>query len=212
VDASAQLGANVEVGPFVIIGPDVTVGDGCRIAARATLERYVRLAEGVSVGAGSVLGGPPQDFKFKDEETWVEVGEGTVIREYATINRGTSATGKTIVGAHCFLMSYVHVAHDCRIGDRVIIANATQIAGHVTIHDHANISGLAAIHQFVTVGSYAFVSGCTRVNRSSCADSRSPSRAANTSGVSPPPPLPTSPATTTSLSSSGSASACAAPP
>lgn len=165
VDPGAQLGTDVEVGPFAIIGPDVVVGDGCRIGPRATLERYVRLAGGVRVGEGTLLGGPPQDFKFKDEETWVEVGEGTIIREYVTVNRGTAATGRTVVGARCFLMSYVHIAHDCRVGDRVIIANSTQIAGHVTIHDCANISGLAAVHQFVTIGSYAFVSGCTRVNQ-----------------------------------------------
>jgi len=165
VDPGAQLGADVSIGPFAIIGPDVTIGDGCRIGPRVTLERYVRLAAGVRIGEGSVLGGPPQDFKFKDEETWVEVGEGTVIREYATVNRGTSATGRTVIGSRCFLMSYVHVAHDCRLGNQIIIANGTQIAGHVTVHDHANLSGLAAIHQFVTVGSYAFVSGCTRVNQ-----------------------------------------------
>jgi len=165
VDPGATLGDGVEVGPFAIIGPSVEVGDGCRIGARATLERFVRLARGVSIGEGSVLGGPPQDFKFKDEETWVEVGEGTVIREYSTVNRGTLATGRTVIGAKCFLMSYVHIAHDCRLGDHVIIANGTQVAGHVTIHDHANLSGLNAIHQFVTIGSYAFIGGCTRVNQ-----------------------------------------------
>ncbi len=165
VDPRAQLGEGVEIGPFAIVGSDVVVGDRCRIGPRATLERYVRLAADVSIGEGSVLGGPPQDFKFKEEETWVEVGEGTVLREYCTVNRGTAATGRTVIGARCFLMSYVHVAHDCRIGDRVIIANATQIAGHVTIHDYANLSGLAAVHQFVTIGSFAFVSGCTRVNQ-----------------------------------------------
>ncbi len=165
VDPGAALGMDVTVGPFAIIGPDVTVGDGCQIGPRATLERYVRLAAGVRIGEGSILGGPPQDFKFKDEETWVEVGEGTVIREYSTVNRGTAATGRTVIGAKCFLMSYVHVAHDCRLGNQIIIANGTQIAGHVTIHDHANLSGLNAIHQFVTIGSYAFISGCSRVNQ-----------------------------------------------
>jgi UDP-N-acetylglucosamine acyltransferase len=165
VDPGARFGEGVEVGPFAIVGPDVVVGDRCRLGPRVTLERFVRLAADVSIGAGSVLGGPPQDFKFKDEETWVEVGAGTVIREYSTVNRGTTATGRTVIGARCFLMSYVHVAHDCQIGDDVIIANGTQIAGHVTIHDHANLSGLNAIHQFVTIGSYAFVGGCTRVNQ-----------------------------------------------
>jgi UDP-N-acetylglucosamine acyltransferase len=165
VDPAAQLGEGVEVGPFAIIGPGVVVGDRCRIGPRATLERFVRLAPGVTIGEGSVLGGPPQDFKFKEEETWVEVGEGTVIREYSTVNRGTAATGRTVVGSKCFLMSYVHIAHDCRVGDHVIIANGTQVAGHVTIHDHANLSGLNAIHQFVTIGSHAFIGGCTRVSQ-----------------------------------------------
>lgn len=165
VDPAAELGVGVEVGPFAIVGPGVIVGDGCRLGPRVTLERNVRLAAGVKIGEGSVLGGPPQDFKFKDEETWVEIGEGTVIREYSTVNRGSAATGRTVVGARCFLMSYVHIAHDCRLGDHVIIANGTQVAGHVTIHDHANLSGLNAIHQFVTIGSYAFIGGCTRVNQ-----------------------------------------------
>lgn len=165
VDPAAELGVGVEVGPFAIVGPGVIVGDGCRLGPRVTLERNVRLAAGVKIGEGSVLGGPPQDFKFKDEETWVEIGEETVIREYSTVNRGSAATGRTVVGARCFLMSYVHIAHDCRLGDHVIIANGTQVAGHVTIHDHANLSGLNAIHQFVTIGSYAFIGGCTRVNQ-----------------------------------------------
>lgn len=165
VDPAAELGVGVEVGPFAIVGPGVVVGDGCRLGPRVTLERNVRLATGVKIGEGSVLGGPPQDFKFKDEETWVEIGEGTVIREYCTVNRGSAATGRTVVGARCFLMSYVHIAHDCRLGDHVIIANGTQVAGHVTIHDHANLSGLNGIHQFVTIGSYAFIGGSTRVNQ-----------------------------------------------
>lgn len=165
VDPAAELGDGTVVGPFVIVGPDVVTGPGCRLEARATLERYVRLGAGVQVGVGSVLGGLPQDLKFKGEETWVEVGAGTVLREYCTINRGTAASALTSVGADCFLMSYVHVAHDCRIGDHVIIANGTQIAGHVTVHGHASLSGLVAVHQFVTIGGYAFISGCTRVNQ-----------------------------------------------
>jgi UDP-N-acetylglucosamine acyltransferase len=95
----------------------------------------------------------------------VEVGEGTIIREYSTINRGTSATYRTVVGAHCFIMTYVHLAHDCHVGDHVTIANGTQCAGHVTIHDRAVLSGLNAIHQFVTIGTYAFVGGGSRVNQ-----------------------------------------------
>lgn len=165
VDPAAQLGADVEVGPFVIIGPQVTVGDGCRLEARVTLERNVRLGAGVRVGIGSILGGSPQDVKFGGEETWVEVGDRTVIREYSTVNRGTAATGVTKVGAGCFLMTYVHIAHDCHLGDGVIIANGTQLAGHVTIHDRAILSGLVAVHQFVTIGSMAFIGGASRVNQ-----------------------------------------------
>jgi UDP-N-acetylglucosamine acyltransferase len=165
VDPGACIGKDVVIGPYALIGPDVFIGDGCHIRARATLEQYVRLGSGVTVGIGSVLGGEPQDLKFGGEETWVEVGDGTRIREYATINRGTSASGATRVGAGCFIMSYVHLAHDCYIGDGVIIANATQLAGHVTIHDRAILSGLVAVHQFVTIGSMAFIGGASRVNQ-----------------------------------------------
>ncbi len=165
IDGSAELGAGVTIGPFAMVGPQVTVGDRCRIGPRATLSRNVRLAEDVIVGDGSILGGDPQDLKYDGEETWVEVGQGTIIREYSTINRGTTATYKTTVGARCFIMTYVHLAHDCHVGDDVVIANATQCAGHVTIHDRAILSGLNAVHQFVTIGTYAFVGGGSRVNQ-----------------------------------------------
>jgi len=165
VDPSATIGADVEIGPFAIIGPDVTIGDGCRIAARATLERNVRLGQGVQVGSGVILGGPPQDLKYRDEVTWVEIGDGTIIREYSTVNRGTAASGRTVVGRQCFIMTYVHVAHDCIVGDGVAIANGTQLAGHVTIQDRAALSGLVAVHQFTTIGAHAFIGGATRVSQ-----------------------------------------------
>jgi UDP-N-acetylglucosamine acyltransferase len=165
IDSSAELGTDVAVGPYAIIGPNVLVGDRCRVGARATLQMNVRMAEDISVGDGSILGGDPQDLKYGGEETWVEIGPGTIIREYSTINRGTTATFKTTVGARCFIMTYVHLAHDCQVGDDVVIANATQCAGHVTIHDRAVLSGLNAVHQFVTIGSYAFVGGGSRVNQ-----------------------------------------------
>ncbi len=165
IDPSAELGADVEIGPFAIIGPNVEIGSGSRIAARATLECNVRLGEGVHVGSFLILGGPPQDLKFGGEETWVEIGDGTIIREYATVNRGTTASGVTSVGRECFIMTYVHLAHDCHLGDGVIIANGTQLAGHVTIEDRAILSGLVAVHQFVKIGAHAFVGGATRVNQ-----------------------------------------------
>jgi UDP-N-acetylglucosamine acyltransferase len=165
IDPSAELGEKVVIGPYAIIGPAVTVGDRCRIGARATLQQNVRLSEDVLIGEGSILGGDPQDLKYNGEQTWVEVGQGTIIREYSTINRGTAATSRTTVGARCFIMTYVHLAHDCHVGDDVVIANATQCAGHVTIHDRAILSGLNAVHQFVTIGTYSFVGGGSRVNQ-----------------------------------------------
>jgi UDP-N-acetylglucosamine acyltransferase len=165
LDPAAELGQGVEIGPWVIVGPRVCIGDRCRIGPRARLQRNVRLAEDVSVGDGSIVGGDPQDLKYKGEETWVEVGAGTIIREYSTINRGTTQSYRTTVGARCFIMSYVHLAHDCHLGDEVVIANGTQLAGHVTIQDHAVLSGLNAVHQFVTIGAYAFVGGGSRVNQ-----------------------------------------------
>jgi UDP-N-acetylglucosamine acyltransferase len=165
VDPTAHLGQDVSIGAYAIVGPRVTVGAGCTLAAHAVLERNVKLGAGVKVGYGTVIGADPQDLKYEGEETWVEIGDGTVLREYCTISRGTVATGKTTVGQRCFLMSYVHVAHDCAIGDDVIIANAVQMAGHVTIEDRAIISGLVPIHQFVRIGTLAFVGGGSRVNQ-----------------------------------------------
>lgn len=165
IDPSAEIAAGVTVGPFAIVGPQVTLATGVVIGPHATIERNARLAERVRIGQGSVIGGDPQDLKFRGEETWVELGAGTVVREYSTINRGTAASGVTRVGRDCFLMSYVHLAHDCHLGDGVIIANGTQLAGHVTIQDRAILSGLCAVHQFVAIGSLCFIGGCTRVNQ-----------------------------------------------
>jgi UDP-N-acetylglucosamine acyltransferase len=163
VASDAQLGADVEVGPYAIIGEDCTVGDGCVIGPRAVLERHVRLAARVKVGIGSVLGGDPQDLKYDGEVTTVEIGENTVIREYATINRGTAQSMKTTVGCGSFIMSYVHLAHDCHVGDGVILANAVQLAGHVTVESCAIVSGLTAVHQFVKIGAHGFIGGASRV-------------------------------------------------
>ncbi len=165
VDPKAELGNDVEIGPWAYVGPNCVVGNGCTIQMRATLEEHVILAPRVTVGIGSVLGGKPQDLKFKGEVTTVEIGEGTTLREYLTINRGTSESYKTTVGKNCFLMSYVHLAHDCHVGDGVIISNGTQLAGHVTVHDKAIISGLCAVHQFAKIGRYAFVGGMSRISK-----------------------------------------------
>ena len=165
VDPTADLGAEVSVGPYCVIGPRVTVGERSSIAGHTVIERNTRVGDGVKIGYGTIIGNDPQDLKYKGEETWVEIGSGTIIREYCTINRGSTATGKTTIGERCFLMTYVHVAHDCVVGNDVIIANSVQMAGHVTVHDRAIISGLVPIHQFVRIGTYAFVGGLSRVNQ-----------------------------------------------
>lgn len=165
VSDDAKIGVDVEIGPFAIVGEGCTIGDGCIIAARAMLERNVILGANVKVGSGSVLGGDPQDLKFKGEHTTVEVGDGTTIREYSTINRGTTQSFKTTIGKDCFIMSYVHLAHDCHIGDGVILTNTVQLAGHVSVGDKAIIAGMCAAHQFVKIGQYAFVGGCSRISQ-----------------------------------------------
>jgi UDP-N-acetylglucosamine acyltransferase len=163
VHDGVELGTDVEIGAFAIVGENCRIGDGCVIAARATLERNVILGTGVKIGIGTVLGGDPQDLKFKGELTTVEIGDGTTIREYTTINRGTTQSYKTTVGKGCFIMSYVHLAHDCH--DGVILVNGVQLAGHVSVGDKAIIAGQSAAHQFVKIGQYSFVGGCSRISQ-----------------------------------------------
>jgi UDP-N-acetylglucosamine acyltransferase len=165
VSPDASLGADVEIGPYAIVGEGCTIGDGCIIAPRAMLERNVILGANVKVGSGTILGGDPQDLKFRGEHTTVEIGEGTVIREYSTINRGTTQSFRTTIGSNCFIMSYVHLAHDCHVGDGVILVNSVQLAGHVTVGDKAIIAGQSAAHQFVKIGQYSFVGGCSRISQ-----------------------------------------------
>jgi UDP-N-acetylglucosamine acyltransferase len=163
VDPGAALGAGVQVGPHAIVGPAVTVGEGTTLGPRVILERNVRIGRRCAIGAGAILGGAPQDHKYHGEDTWVEIGDETVIREYSTVNRGTAARRLTRVGAHCFLMTYVHVAHDCILEDHVTVANMVQLAGHVTVEAWATIGGLSPVHQFVRIGTHAFVGGGSRV-------------------------------------------------
>lgn len=163
ISPDAEIAADVEVGAFAIVGEGCVIGAGSVIAPRATLERNVTLGRSVKVGMGSILGGAPQDLKYAGEETSVEIDEGTIIREYVTVNRGTSHSFKTTVGKNCLLMTYVHIGHDCRVGNSVILSNLVQLAGHVAIEDKAIISGLSAVHQFARVGRHAFIGGMSRV-------------------------------------------------
>ncbi len=163
VDSSAELDLDVVIEPHAIVGPRVQVGAGTTVGARATLYGPTRIGAGCSIGVGAVLGTDPQDLKYGGEETTLEIGDDTNIREYVTVNRGTTASGSTVIGQRCYLMSYVHVAHDCRLGNDVVLANAVQLAGHVEIGDHAQMGGSTPVHQFVRIGTHAFVGGGSRV-------------------------------------------------
>lgn len=163
VDPGAELGEGVTIGPFSIIGPGVVIGARTQVGPQVLIERDTSVGEDCAIAKGAVLGTDPQDLKYRGEPTVLSVGDRTVIREYATLNRGTAAAGRTSVGSDCMLMAYVHVAHDCHLGDHVILSNAVNMAGHVHIEDWASVGGLTAIHQFVRIGQHAFVGGASRV-------------------------------------------------
>ena len=165
VDSQAELDVGVEIGPWAIIGPRVHVGGGTNIGPRVLIERDTLVGEDCLIANGAVLGTDPQDLKYKGEESSLEVGDRTVIREFATLNRGTRASGKTVIGSDCLIMAYTHVAHDCELGNHVILANAVNMAGHVIIQDWAIVGGMTPIHQFVRIGAHAFVGGGSRITK-----------------------------------------------
>ena len=157
VDASAILGEGVSVGPYSIIGPGVEIGDGCQIGAHVVISRNTRIGRNNRIFQFASVGEDPQDKKYAGEETWLEIGNDNVIREYVTINRGTAQDqGVTRVGSGNLLMAYTHVAHDCVIGDHTILANGASLGGHVQIHDWAILGGFTLVHQFSRVGAHAF--------------------------------------------------------
>lgn len=157
ISDKAKIGENLSIGEFSIINDDVEIGNNCEIGNHVVIENGARIADNVKIGHGTIIGGVPQDLKFEGEMTTVEIGEGTTIREYTTINRGTKHSGTTKVGKNCFIMSYVHVAHDCVIGNNVIIANAVNMAGHVEIDDQVFVGGLVALHQFIKLGKHIMI-------------------------------------------------------
>jgi len=163
VDPAASLGEGVEVGPWAFIGPGVQVGAGTVVGPRVLIERDTQVGEDCQLANGAVLGTDPQDLKYKGEDSKLRVGDRTVVREFATLNRGTEASGLTVVGSDCLLMAYAHVAHDCEIGNHVVLANSVNMAGHVMIEDWAIVGGLVPIHQYVRIGAHAFVGGGSRV-------------------------------------------------
>ncbi|MDX1645738.1 MAG: acyl-ACP--UDP-N-acetylglucosamine O-acyltransferase [Longimicrobiales bacterium] len=163
VDDDAELGEGVTVGPWAIIGPGVEIGDNTEVGPRVLIERDTSIGEDCTIHNGAVLGSDPQDLKYQGEHATLEVGDRTVIREFATLNRGTAASGRTVVGSDCLLMAYAHVAHDCEIGNHVILANSVNMAGHVLIEDWVIVGGVTPIHQFVRIGAHAFVGGGSRI-------------------------------------------------
>lgn len=163
VDPGAELGRGVVVGPWALIGPGVEIGEGTEIGPRVLIAKDTTVGEDCRIANGAVLGTDPQDMKYRGERSRLEVGDRTVIREFATLNRGTSASGRTLVGTDCLLMAYSHVAHDCELGNHVILANSVNMGGHVLIEDWAIVGGLTPIHQFVRIGAHAFVGGGSRV-------------------------------------------------
>ncbi len=165
VSEKAVIADNVRIGPYAVIDDNVEIGPNCDIDSGVRICRHTKLGADCRIHHGAVLGGIPQDLKFSGEETILSVGDGTVIREYVTVNRGTAASGSTIIGRKCLLLAYVHVAHDCRIGDHVILSNAVNLGGHVEVEESANIGGMVPVHQFARIGRCAFVGGGYRVSQ-----------------------------------------------
>ena len=163
VHKNAELGDGVIVGPFTDIEKNTVVGKGTKISSHVSIADGCRIGENCIIHKGAVLASVPQDLKFEGEETILEVGNGTTIREFVTVNRGTSASGKTVIGKNTLIMAYVHIAHDCLIGDNVIIANSVNMGGHVEIEDNVTVGGMVPIHQFVKIGTFAFIGGGYRV-------------------------------------------------
>jgi len=165
VAGGARLGTGVRIGPFAVIEDEVELGDGCEIGAHAVLKRYTRLGPRNRVAEHAVIGGEPQDVKFKGQVSYVVIGAGNLIREGVTINRGSVDGGETRVGDDNFLMAYCHIAHDCQIGNRTVIANGALLAGWVGVGDRAFISGNVVIHQFARIGRLAMVGGLARISQ-----------------------------------------------
>lgn len=164
VDPGASLEEGVVIGPFTIIGDRVTIGRGTRIGSHVVIEGETEIGEGCQIFHHAIIGVQPQDLKYRGEEARVRIGAQTVIREFATVHRGTAGGGGvTVVGSRNYIMAYAHIAHDCLLGDDVVMASLSALAGHVVIEEHAIIGGLVGIHQFVRIGRYALVGACSAV-------------------------------------------------
>lgn len=165
IHPDAQIGKDVTISPFVTIYEDVVIGDGTYIHPNVTLYPGARIGKNCKIFPGVTVAAVPQDLKFNGEYTTAEIGDNTTLRECVTVHRGTASKGRTVVGNNCLLMAYCHVAHDCELGNNLIISNATQLAGEVVIDDNTVIGGGTLVHQFTHIGSYAMIQGGTPVNK-----------------------------------------------
>jgi UDP-N-acetylglucosamine acyltransferase len=164
IEEGARLGNNVKIGPFCVIGKDVVLGDGVELKSHVVISGNTTIGEGTCIYPFASIGSAPQDLKYAGEQTELIIGKHNIIREYVTINPGTS-TGKvrTVVGDKCLIMIGAHIAHDCTVGNHVIMANNATLAGHVTVEDYAILGGLSAVHQFVRIGKHAMIGGTSGV-------------------------------------------------
>ena len=166
IHPQAKIAENVVIEPFVTIYKDVVIGEGSWIGSNVTIMDGARIGKNCRIFPGAVISAPPQDLKYKGEPTTLTIGDNTIIRECVTLNRGTALDKETTkIGDNCLLMAYVHVAHDCTIGNHVIIANAVQLAGHIEIQDYAFVGGASAVHQFVSIGAHSIIAGGSLVRK-----------------------------------------------
>ncbi len=165
IHPDAKIGKNVTVAPFAYIDEDVVIGDNTYVGPHATILKKTRIGENCRIFPGAVIGAEPQDLKFHGEDSYVVIGNNTTIRECVTIHRGTASRGKTVVGDNCLIMAYCHVAHDCVLGNNIIMSNATQLAGEVEVSDFAVVGGGTLVHQFTKIGCHVMIQGGTKLNK-----------------------------------------------
>lgn len=165
VHPGAKIAKNVVIEPFTTIHNNVTIGEGTWIGSNVTIMEGARIGKNCNIFPGAVISAPPQDLKYQGEETTVQIGDNTTIRECATINKGTADRMKTVIGSNCLIMAYCHIAHDCFVNDGCIFSNDSTLAGHVTIGENVVLAGMVAVHQFVSIGKHAFVTGGSLVRK-----------------------------------------------
>ena len=165
IHENAKLGKNVEIGRFTYIDENVEIGDNTIIYPNVTILKGARIGKNCKIHPGAVIGGDPQDISYKGEDTFAIIGDNVTIREYVTVHKGTIRSGKTTVGDNCYLMAYVHIAHDCSLGESCFFANGVNLGGHVIVDDFVTIGGLVPVHQFVHIGKQVMIGGGSLVRK-----------------------------------------------